>query len=299
MSDADTPRANRSLPELRAQIDDIDDRIHDLLMRRAHIVAAVAERKRGGNGRVGLALRPGREAEILRRILANHSGPLPATSIAQIWRELLSGTTRMQDSLTIALSYPASWPEYEDLARLHFGAHAAIQVTQSAQLAIRAISEQENTIALLPLPEAEAGDPWWHYLLGADCPRIVARLPFAGRLQGRGAQLQGFVIAAMEMEETGRDKSVLVIETDAGISRDRLYKALAGADLTARLLGMSRIEDLDECRYLMEVDGYVAGADRRLAHLIGDDESFVRQVICLGCYAVPLTDGELGLAPCS
>lgn len=60
MSDADTPFDLQSLPELRAHIDDIDDRIHDLLMRRAQIVAVVADRKRDGDGRVGLALRPGR-----------------------------------------------------------------------------------------------------------------------------------------------------------------------------------------------------------------------------------------------
>ena len=189
MSDAEPRLANQSLSELRAQIDDVDDQIHNLLMRRAQIVAAVAERKRDRNGRVGLALRPGREAEILRRIVTNHSGPLPTTSIAQIWRELLSGTTRMQDSFTVALFYPASWPEYKDLARLHFGAHTNIQVTQSARLAVRAICEQENTLALLPLPEAEAEDPWWHYLLGADCPahcRPPAPLPALWKDAGPG-----------------------------------------------------------------------------------------------------------------
>ena len=294
MSDADTYFARQSLPELRAQIDDIDDQIHNLLMRRAQIVARVAERKRSTNGRVGLALRPGREAEILRRIVANHSGPLPTTSVTQIWRELLSGTTRMQNRFTIALSYPVLWPEYEDLARLHFGAYANIQITPNPQRAVRAISEQENTIALLPLPEAQGNDPWWHDLLGAGCPRIVARLPFAGALPGRGAPLQGFVIAHMETEETGRDKSVLVIETDAGICRDRLYNVLADAGLTARLLSVSRVKDLNACRYLIEVDGYMAGAEQRPAKRIEDDESFVRHVMCLGAYAVPLTDGELG-----
>ena len=295
MSDADTPFDLQSLPELRAHIDDIDDRIHDLLMRRAQIVAVVADRKRDGDGRVGLALRPGREAAILRRIVTRHTGPLPVTSIVQIWRELLSGTTRMQGSFTIALFHPVGRPEYRDLARLHFGAHARIRVIQSAQIAVCAVSGQENTIALLPLPDAEADDPWWHYLLGTDCPRIVARLPFAGALQGRGAQLQGFVVAAMETEETGHDKSVLVIETDAGISRDRLHKTLAEAELTAGLLFLSRTEDVDACRYLIEVDGYVTGADRRLATLVKKDDGFVRDVMCLGAYAVPLSDNELGL----
>ena len=57
---------------LRARLDELDDKIHDLLMERALVVESVA---RSGKA---AAFRPGREAAILRRLLARHTGKLPA-----------------------------------------------------------------------------------------------------------------------------------------------------------------------------------------------------------------------------
>src|SRR3978361_2219874 len=73
------------LPALRAELDRIDNTIHDLLMRRAEVVEHVA---RSGKP---AALRPGREASILRRLVGRHQGALPAVSVTRIWRELLAG----------------------------------------------------------------------------------------------------------------------------------------------------------------------------------------------------------------
>ena len=55
-----------SLAALRAEIDRMDDALHDLLMRRAEVVAQVGALH--AKGRV--PLRPGREASIVRRLLA-------------------------------------------------------------------------------------------------------------------------------------------------------------------------------------------------------------------------------------
>ncbi len=57
-----------ALGALRSEIDRLDDQLHDLLMRRAEVVAALAaSRVKGGAS----PLRPGREAVIRRR----HGGP--------------------------------------------------------------------------------------------------------------------------------------------------------------------------------------------------------------------------------
>ena len=57
----------RSLAEVRAELDRIDDTIHDLLMERAGIVAQGITA-----AKTGLALHPGREAQIIRLLLARH-----------------------------------------------------------------------------------------------------------------------------------------------------------------------------------------------------------------------------------
>ncbi|MFM7416430.1 MAG: chorismate mutase, partial [Alphaproteobacteria bacterium] len=69
-----TQAADPALQALRAEIDALDDAMHDLLMRRAGVVARMAaSRAKVG---AGSPLRPGREAAVLRRLLARHSGAL-------------------------------------------------------------------------------------------------------------------------------------------------------------------------------------------------------------------------------
>ena len=68
---AEPALAAGDLSELRANLDSIDDAIHDLLMRRAEVVSHIASVK------TGAALRPGREAAIIRRLLARPSATSP------------------------------------------------------------------------------------------------------------------------------------------------------------------------------------------------------------------------------
>ncbi len=79
---------------LRRRIDEIDDRLQDLLTERVSIVSRVADSKQRSGGVA--PHQPAREAEILRRLVARNNGAMPAASLVRIWRELLAATTRMQ-----------------------------------------------------------------------------------------------------------------------------------------------------------------------------------------------------------
>ena len=68
------PEPAPTLAELRAEVDRLDDALHDLLMQRAEVVTRIAAL--GAQGKK-IAFRPGREAEIVRRLLARHQGSLP------------------------------------------------------------------------------------------------------------------------------------------------------------------------------------------------------------------------------
>src|SRR4051812_2994668 len=85
-----TPGA--ALAALRGEIDRLDDQIHDLVMRRAEVVATLANsRVKGGAS----PLRPGREAMILRRLLARHAGALPGGAVVRLWREIFGASSAM------------------------------------------------------------------------------------------------------------------------------------------------------------------------------------------------------------
>ena len=78
-------------PALRAELDRIDDAMHDLLMQRAEVVEQVAQVRQARRlpaGARGVDHPPPAGAAI--------SGALPPQALVRIWRELLAGTTAMQ-----------------------------------------------------------------------------------------------------------------------------------------------------------------------------------------------------------
>src|SRR3546814_15977852 len=81
-----------SLDDLRREIDEIDDAIHDLLMRRTELARQIGRAK----GQGAVFMRPGREARVLRRLVARHTGPFPKPVVTRIWREILPGFPRLQ-----------------------------------------------------------------------------------------------------------------------------------------------------------------------------------------------------------
>ncbi|MBK1658585.1 chorismate mutase [Paracraurococcus ruber] len=109
-----------ALGALRAEIDRLDDALHDLLMRRAAVVADLAaSRVKGGTS----PLRPGREAMILRRLLGRHQGALPGDAVVRLWREIFGASSAMQGGFTVALHAPDA--AQARLARDHFGGQSA------------------------------------------------------------------------------------------------------------------------------------------------------------------------------
>src|SRR3546814_7390778 len=75
-----------SLDDLRRQIDYIDDAIHDLLMRRPDLGRQIGR----ATGQGGVFIRPGREARVLRRLVARHTGPFPKPGSEEQTSELPS-----------------------------------------------------------------------------------------------------------------------------------------------------------------------------------------------------------------
>ena len=91
------------LSELRTRIDDVDRRLLELLSERGQLVLEVGAFKHASNAPV---LRPEREAQILRRLAERNPGPLPASAIASVWREVISACRELERRLRIAYLGP-------------------------------------------------------------------------------------------------------------------------------------------------------------------------------------------------
>ncbi|HWK46195.1 MAG TPA: chorismate mutase [Stellaceae bacterium] len=277
------------MDDLRRQIDAIDDQLHDLLMQRTDLVKEVSRAKQRENTDI---VRPGREAAILRRLLGRHRGPFPRLALARIWRELMTGQVTVQGPFAVAVYTPPEWPGIWDLARDHYGAHPPMTAYRSIGQVIRAVTDRSATVGILPVPREGDADPWWRHLLSRDktAPRIIARLPFAGRGNARAVDGDVLAIAASLPEETGADHSFIVIETKSGISRTKLMASLQQIDLgVAMLAGWS---DAGVTLTLAEIDSYVAADDPRLTQLAADLGEPADRILVIGGYAIPLTETE-------
>lgn len=218
-----TPNAKAPPPEdgwrpdllaLRARLDELDDKIHDLLIDRARVIENVAR-----SGKPS-AFRPGREAAILRRLLARHTGKLPPQTLVRMWRELLAGTTAMQTAVTVAVFDPTADSTLHALAREHFGFLTPVAARSSVAAALREVRAGAASVAVLPFPTVAAA--WWTALTEA-MPRlhIIGRLPFwAGRRAGvPGAD--ALVVGIAAPDASGADRSFIAADgarlADAGL----------------------------------------------------------------------------------
>ena len=273
------------LEDLRRRLDEIDDRLQDLLIDRFEIVLQVAAEKRGGEV---APHQPAREAEIIRRLVGRNHGALPDETLVRIWRELLCGTTRLQGTFRIAVYAPAEVQGFWDLARDHYGSHAALTAHPSAQAVIRAVAEGQAEIGVLPMPQEEEPDPWWLLLLspGRQTPRVVSRLPFGGRGNARSGRLDALAIGRFTPQETGRDRSLFAAEIAPDISRARIFSLLTSVGLESTFLALC--ERSGGADTLIELRGAVTLADPRLIRFREHLGAELYRLTEFGGYAEPL-----------
>jgi chorismate mutase len=268
---------------LRQELDRLDDALHDLLMRRAEVVTQVAAAKGGIS-----ALRPGREASIIRRLLARHQGPLPAQTLMRIWRELFAGTTAMQAPYAITVCDPAPGGAFSAIAREHFGALIPLRAHRTPAQAIGEVSAGTATAAVLPLPTEEEtlSAAWWTALLHKDDPRIyvVARLPFWDPRPEGAPQAQALVVGTSPPDATASDRSLLGLELAPDVSRARLTTTLTAAGLSPGPTILRRDAGSPVAHALVDVAGFVTEADPRLAAI----SSVLRAPVVLGAYATTI-----------
>lgn len=273
------------LDDLRREIDRIDDALVDLLQERVEVVRRVAlvknDRQQGR-----LAMRPARDAEILRRLVARAGGRLPAATIVAMWRELISATTQLQTPFRASVYVPEGQPAFWDLTRGHVGCLTPLIRADSPGHALRAIGTGAAHLAVLPAPDET--DLWWRALIGSREPalRIVGRLPFC--TSDANAEPPAVVVAALEPEPSSDDLTILAIEAAGEISRARLAETLERDGLQPRWLAAVRDPDQTSALHLVEVAGFVGDREPRLTNALAPVGAQILRVTTIGGYARPL-----------
>jgi chorismate mutase len=277
----DGPKLNA----LRQEIDAIDGDLHGLIRRRAALVGEISAAKPAG----GLSLRPGREAQVMRKRLAMHEGSFPVAAVYRMWREMMSAFALMQTpALKVAVCRPADQPGYWDLARDHFGCQVPMVAYESPAQVLAEVRSNPTTVGVVPAPIESDAAPWWPLLAGGDptLPNVVARLPFLVMPNARARGITALMLARIEPEDSGEDRSLVSVEAPHGFSRDRLSAALAKAGLPPYASAMDQVVARVH-HYLFELPGVIADADPRLRAFEQALALGRGSVAAIGAYAVP------------
>jgi chorismate mutase len=284
------------LSAFRKEIDAIDAELHALLVRRAE----VSEKVRAIKTDDGLKLRPGREANILRALLARHTGPFPKPQLVRIWREILSASLAMQGPFSVAVYATETAHSFWDLSRDHFGAGIVSWKFGTTRRVVETVVSGQCTVGILPEPDPQDSDPWWQYLLSrANAAndgkpiRVIAKLPFA-RLNAPYGATDAVIVARAEPEQSGQDRTYLAIDLSADYSTDMFLTEVAECGFTGAVVRSKWQDPQDRKRWvhLVETEGFVAADDKRIAEARRIFDKSFNEIIVVGGFAEPLVFDE-------
>lgn len=267
---------------LRQDIDAIDASIHDLIVKRGTIVEDIRKIKK----RSGPALRPGREATILRRLAAKHQGAFPLPALVCLWREMMGGFTHMQQPFSAAVHAPEGDGKSGRIARDHYGSMTPLNEMSSASACIRAVAEGTADIAVLAVPAEGEAEAWWPLLMSNDkkTPQVVSRLPFVQQNNGE----QALVVAAWARDFSESEASLVAIRLNERTSRSRVMAAMTEAGF-ADAVSLSTMEtDPANCFHIVEVSGGVLQGDEAMTALPARFGTALMDAHIIGGYARPL-----------
>ena len=250
------------LESVRAQIDEIDAQLLRLVVARAAMPAkvAAAKAKEAAGAARGFGLRPAREAQVIRALLAQSGSPADAGLIVRIWRELIGDSLSKQGPYRLAAWGGRNPARVAELARQRFGVAPSLTMVDQPEAALQA-AKTEGTVAILGL---EPNSSWWGRLLAEPALKVFASLPCL-TTWGRPSAL---AVAAVEIEPSGADQTLWV--TDAQTPLGELDRVLGALGLAGELLleaGGLRLFVL--AGYLQGDDARLTGAPGYLAGVIG------------------------------
>jgi chorismate mutase/prephenate dehydratase len=144
------PDEKEELAKLRDGIDAIDDEVLRLINERAKIAHRIGEIKQGN------IYRPEREAQVLRRLAENNTGPLSAAAVQKISREIMSACLALEQPLKIAYLGPAG-TYTESAAQKHFGSAPALNSLPSIDDVFRAVEAGNVDYGVIPVENSTEG----------------------------------------------------------------------------------------------------------------------------------------------
>ena len=180
MNDNDARHA-RSAPDpdrlaaLRGRIDELDEKLHHALIERSAIIDELIHAK-GSRASAGAIFRPGREAQMMRRLAERHRGSLPLSDIEHLWHVIIAAHTALQAPFEVFVDVSGDPLPSWDAARLLVGFAVPVSPCGGAGMVLEvmqsALGEGRASLGIIPM---NARSEWWRGL--GPKVQIMARTP--------------------------------------------------------------------------------------------------------------------------
>ncbi len=207
-TDATVSKPAPTLADLRREIDRIDEAMHRLLIERGEIIATLIRVKKSDE--TGSAFRPGREAEMMRRLAARHTGLLPLDTAEGIWRVIIGTFTYVQKAYAVHADVSGGDAPMRDSARFHFGFTVPFLTHASAAEVIAAVAASAGDLGMFRSDQGAQAGAWWLALVDPAAPKIIARLPFIER-PDHPAGTPVFVVAKPLADAAARERVLICV----------------------------------------------------------------------------------------
>ncbi len=150
-----TTEAERRLREYREKIDAIDEQVQVLLAERAaqaQMIARIKHEHAPGES----FYRPEREAQVLERVAARHTGPLERDDVLRIFREIMAACLALEQPLAVAYFGPEG-SFTEAALRKHFG--GAVEAVPLASIGdvFREVAAETVAFGVVPVENSAEG----------------------------------------------------------------------------------------------------------------------------------------------
>jgi chorismate mutase len=220
------PSSPPSLEEVRARIDAIDAELLRLVDERAGLAGAVAAAKASAGDGDKFGLRPDRETQLLRKLLAAPRRAAAPALIVRLWRELMGASLAAQGPFHVNVWGGRDPARAVELARLRFGGAPALRTHGKPEEALAA-ARARGGVAVAALT---ADSAWWARLLVEPKLKVFAALPCLAAW----GPMAALAVAEVAVEPTGDDRTFWV--TDAAQPGPVIEEALSRDGVAATLL---------------------------------------------------------------
>jgi len=222
---AESKSAPPSLDDVRARIDAVDIELLRLIDERSALAREVVAAKAAA-GESGFALRPGRETQVLKKLLARPRTAARPSLVVRIWRELMADSLSLQGPFNLSVWGGRDPGRVMELARSRFGAAPGLRVAAKPEEALAA-ARSPGGVAILALAADAA---WWGRLLAEPQLKIFSVLPCLAAW----GPMAALAVAQVPLEPTGDDRTFWV--TDAPQSARAIEETMSRDGVAATLL---------------------------------------------------------------